>query len=282
VAYNKPDSGMSADGGSAPPGRHWLFAGNRAERRFLSGPRDRLSELLAVARIAIEFVEGFRRLHFVGPCVTVFGSARLGPGTREYALARAVGGRLATAGFTVMTGGGPGLMEAANRGAREAGGRSVGCNIELPFEQRPNPYLDVMVEFRHFFVRKVMLVKYSYGFIALPGGFGTLDEAFEVLTLMQTGKLAAFPVVLLGREYWEPVRRLIDHLLAVHTIDAGDLALLRFTDDPVEAVELIRRTAAERWGIRLPTHRPRWYLGEQDLFEEGISGHAAEPRSGRT
>ena len=161
--------------------------------RFLSGPQRRGSELARIWRIGLEFVRGFRALHFVGPCVTVFGSARFRPGHRYYELAREVGTRLARAGFAVMTGGGPGVMEAANRGAQEAGGLSIGCNIELAHEQEPNPYLDHWVDFRYFFVRKVMLTKYSCAFVLMPGGFGTMDEIFETLTLIQTGKMKSFP-----------------------------------------------------------------------------------------
>jgi uncharacterized protein (TIGR00730 family) len=163
--------------------------------RFLQGPQPRGFELLRAVRIFIEMIRGFRTLHFAGPCVTVFGSARFGEGTTSYRMGRELGARLARAGFTVMTGGGPGVMEATNRGAKEAGGRSVGCNILLPQEQKPNPYLDTWLTVRHFFVRKLMLVKYSYAFIALPGGFGTLDEVFEVATLVQSGKVRDFPLV---------------------------------------------------------------------------------------
>ena len=152
---------------------------DREEMSLLSGPLPRSSELLRAGRIFLEFIRGFRALHFVGPCVTVFGSARFGDPHPYYQMARRAGSQLAEAGFTVMTGGGPGIMEAANRGAKEAGGKSIGCNIKLPVEQKPNAYLDKWIEFQHFFVRKVMLVKYSYAFIALPGGFGTLDEIFE-------------------------------------------------------------------------------------------------------
>jgi len=175
------------------------------EIRFLEGPQTRSFELARAVRIFLEFMRGFRALHYVGPCVTVFGSARFKADHPYYDMARDLGARLARVGFTVLTGGGPGLMEAANRGAREAGGRSIGCNIELPTEQRPNPYLDRWITFRHFYVRKVMLVKYSYAFVALPGGFGTLDEMFEVATLVQTGKVKEFPIVLLGQEYWRPL-----------------------------------------------------------------------------
>src|SRR4051812_45732097 len=170
---------------------------SKAERRFLEGPRSRLRELLSAWHIFIELLRGFRRLHFVGPCITVFGSARFAEDHPFYRQARELGAELAASGFTVMTGGGPGIMEAANRGAREAGGCSVGCNITLPSEQRPNAYLDRWVEFDYFMVRKFMLAKYSYGFVAMPGGFGTLDELFGVLTLIQTGKMEGFPIVLM-------------------------------------------------------------------------------------
>jgi uncharacterized protein (TIGR00725 family) len=154
------------------------------EREFLEGPRSRWEEFVFTLSVVREFVRGFRTLHFVGPCITVFGSARFKPGHEYYELAREVGGGLAKIGFTTLTGGGPGIMEAANRGAKEQGGISVGCNIVLPHEQNPNPYLDKWVNIRYFFVRKVLLSKYSYGFVVLPGGFGTLDEFFEALTLV--------------------------------------------------------------------------------------------------
>jgi len=189
-------------------------------------------------------MRGFRALHFVGPCVTVFGSARFKADHPYYELGRELGARLARAGFTVMTGGGPGIMEAANRGAREAGGRSIGCNIELPHEQQPNPYLDRWITFRHFYVRKVMLVKYSYAFIALPGGFGTLDEMFEIATLVQTGKVREFPIVLMGRDFWGPLTAFVrNRLLVEGTIDPGDEQRLQLTDSPAEAVEWVTSVA---------------------------------------
>jgi len=181
------------------------------ERHFLVGPRLRREEIARLFRILSDFMRGFRALHFLDPVVTVFGSARFPESHRYYALAREVGRQLAEAGFTVMTGGGPGTMEAANRGAREGGGTSVGCNIELPHEQKPNPYLDLFVEFRYFFVRKVMLVKYSTAFVCMPGGFGTMDEIFETATLIQTGKILGFPLILVGREYWTPARLPVGH-----------------------------------------------------------------------
>jgi uncharacterized protein (TIGR00730 family) len=215
-------------------------------------------------RVFFELMRGFRALHFVGPCVTVFGSARFKADHPYYDLGRELGGRLARVGFTVMTGGGPGIMEAANRGAREAGGRSIGCNIALPHEQEPNPYLDRWITFQHFYVRKVMLVKYSYAFIALPGGFGTLDEMFEIATLVQTGKVREFPIVLMGREYWRPLTTFVrNRLLVEGTIDPGDEQRLQVTDSPAEAEERITATAMRRFGLTYgPRARRRWYLGE--------------------
>jgi uncharacterized protein (TIGR00730 family) len=199
----------------------------------------------------VEFVRGFRALHFVGPCVTVFGSARFKEDHPYYALGREVGRELARAGFTVMTGGGPGIMEAAN--------------IELPAEQKPNPYLDRWITFHHFFVRKVMLVKYSYAFVALPGGFGTLDEIFETATLVQTGKIKGFPIVLVGRDFWEPlVEFLRARPLAAGTIGTEDVERLVVTDSPVEVARSVADTAMRRFGLTYgPRARPRWYLGER-------------------
>jgi len=237
--------------------RRWAKTpASKEELTFLQGPARRRSELLRVVRIGMEFIRGFRRLHFVGPCVTVFGSARFEEEHRYYRLGRAVGAQLARAGFTVMTGGGPGIMEAANRGAREVGGRSVGCNIKLPAEQHPNPYLDQWIDFRYFFVRKVMLVKYSYAFVVLPGGFGTLDEVFETATLIQTGKIELFPLILMGSDYWEPLLGFIrERLLAAGTIGEEDLELIRVTDDVESAVEQIRAVGMERFGL---TEGPRF------------------------
>jgi uncharacterized protein (TIGR00730 family) len=193
-------------------------------------------------RIAAEFIRGFRALHFVGPCVTVFGSARFKEDNKYYAMAREVGRRTAQLGLTTMTGGGPGIMEAANRGAREAGGKSLGCNIILPEEQLPNPYLDRFITFRYFFVRKVMLVKYSSAFVVLPGGYGTLDELFESLTLVQTKKILEFPVVLMGVDYWAPLLDFIrGTLLKNGTIGAEDVDLLTSTDSADEAAKAIMR-----------------------------------------
>ncbi|HKB03051.1 MAG TPA: TIGR00730 family Rossman fold protein [Gemmataceae bacterium] len=232
--------------------------------RFLEGPQPRGFELMRAARIVYELMRGFRALHFVGPCVTAFGSARFKDGHPYYALARDLGRELAKAGFTVMTGGGPGLMEAANRGAKDGGGRSVGCNIKLPKEQKPNQYLDTWITFRHFFVRKLMLVKYSYAFVALPGGYGTLDEVFEVATLVQTGKIHDFPVALLGVEYWTPlVNFLRDTLLKAGTIDPPDVDRLVVSDSPSEVVGRICEAVVPRFNLRFEQEpRRRWWLFE--------------------
>ena len=222
----------------------------REERIFLEGPQTRRREAWLVFRIMKEFVKGFRVLHFVGPCVTVFGSARFKEDHPYYALARRVGGGLTELGFTVMTGGGPGIMEAANRGAKEAGGQSVGCNILLPTEQEPNPYLDRWVTFDYFFVRKVMLVKYSYAFVVMPGGVGTMDELFEAVTLIQTKKIQNFPVVLMGVDYWSLLVEFLRKMVVAGTIDATDLDLLMVTDSVDEAMAHIKSHAIERFGLR--------------------------------
>ena len=231
---------------------------------FLQGPQWRVKEFFRACRVFFELIRGFRTLHFVGPCVTVFGSARFKEAHPYYKLAEEIGSEIARAGFTVMTGGGPGIMEAANRGAKQAGGVSVGCNIQLPLEQKPNPYLDHWVTFKHFYVRKLMLVKYSYAFVAMPGGFGTLDEIFEVATLIQTGKIQDFPVVLFGTEYWQPlIDFLRQRLVKEMTIDPHDLERLIVTDSVTEAVTLIRETALRRFGLTTgPRMKRRWYLGE--------------------
>jgi uncharacterized protein (TIGR00730 family) len=225
----------------SPPRYPLLGKVQGAEKALLSGPRDRAKDLESAVTFFLEFLRGFESFDLTVPCVTVFGSARFPEGHRYYELARATGRELARAGFAVMTGGGPGIMEAANRGAREAGGLSIGCNIELPREQKPNPYLDKFIEFEHFFVRKVMLVKYSSAFVVMPGGLGTLDEVFEVLTLIQTGKLERFPIVTLGGEFWSHLREFIRKTLVTEaTIDAEDLALAAAAESPEEAVRLIR------------------------------------------
>jgi uncharacterized protein (TIGR00730 family) len=229
--------------GAPPPhGASLLGEVEDAEKRFLSGPRPPAADLESAVRIFLEFLRAFQSLRLEGPCVTVFGSARFREGHPHYELARALGRRLAEEGYVVMTGGGPGIMEAANRGAREAGGRSLGCNIRLPEEQQPNRYLDEFIQLEHFFVRKVMLVKSSSAFVVMPGGFGTLDEVFEVITLIQTGKLESFPIVALGGEYWRRLREFIrGTLVAEGTIDAADLELVHTAESVEDALAWIRQ-----------------------------------------
>jgi len=252
------------------------------EGRLLAGPESRSSELARAFRIFFECLKGFRALHFVGPCVTVFGSARFKEDNRYYQMAREVGELLAGRGFAVMTGGGPGIMEAANRGAKDGGGLSVGCNIELPHEQSCNPYLDRWVDFRYFFVRKVMLVKYSYAFVLMPGGFGTMDEIFETATLMQTGKIAGFPLVLMGSDYWgELVEFMKTNMVGEGTISAEDVDRFLVTDSPQEAVDHVHRMGAERFGLVWKHQpKPRWILGEKYLGATEVWERSLRARSG--
>ena len=226
----------------APPRGPFSLLGRveGAERAFLHPRRNREADLESAVGFFLEFLRGFESFELAGPCVTVFGSARFGEGHPHYALARELGSALARAGYAVMTGGGPGIMEAANRGAREAGGISLGCNIRLPKEQKPNPYLDRFIEFEHFFVRKVMLVKHSSAFVVMPGGFGTLDEAFEVITLMQTGKLHSFPLIGMGGHFWEHLRRFgQDTMVAEGVIGTEDLELIQRADSVADAMRIL-------------------------------------------
>lgn len=236
-----------------------------AERYFLEGPKKRYQDWILALQILFELLRGFRRLRFVGPCVTVFGSARTTEDSPYYQLARKIGARMAEMGFTVMTGGGPGIMEAANRGAKDANGYSIGCNIVLPMEQHPNAYLDEFIDFNYFFVRKMMLMKYSYAFVMLPGGFGTLDEAFETMTLIQTEKILDFPLIFSGVEYWKPLMQFIeDRLLSSQAIDPEDLARIHLTDDPDEIASIITKNIA-RFGLTVsepPT--PKWIFKDKE------------------
>ena len=219
----------------------------REDRHLLEGPRSRTAEFFRLMRITTEFIRGFRGLHFVGPCVTVFGSARFPADHKWYQVAREIGGRAAGLGFSVMTGGGPGIMEAANRGAKEAGGRSIGCNIVLPQEQAANPYIDRLVTFKYFFVRKVMLVKYSQAFVIMPGGFGTMDEAFEAATLMQTGKIRRFPVIFVGTAYWQPLFDFLRNgMLQKGTIGENDLSLLWLTNSVDDVLDVLESCPSRR------------------------------------
>ena len=211
------------------------------EKLFLAGRRNRAADLESAVRFFLEFLHGFESFEFDRPCVTVFGSARFPEGHRYYQLAREIGYGLAQAGFAVMTGGGSGIMEAANRGAREAGGLSLGCNIRLPREQKPNAYLDRFIPFEHFFVRKVMLVKYSCAFVVMPGGFGTLDEAFELATLEQNGKIERFPLIAVGRDFWGEMVSFIERTLVREgTITRTELEFLRLAETAEEVVRIAR------------------------------------------
>lgn len=206
---------------------------------FLEGPKPKASELAFAWRVFRQFIKGFRGLTNIGPCITIFGSARFHEDHPYYSAAREFGKRIAGLGFTTMTGGGPGIMEAANRGAYEAGGISVGCNIELPFEQKANPYMHKWINFEHFFVRKVLLVKYSYAFIIMPGGFGTMDEFFEALTLIQTKTVTQFPIVIYGKNYYKELWEYLEFMAEKGTISRDDLKLVMLTDDIDEAMNHI-------------------------------------------
>jgi len=248
-------------------------SGGHDDRILLEGPQSRIRDLSLVVRSLRDFLTGFRGLHFVGPCVTVFGSARFQEDHPYYTLGREVGAGLARLGFTVMTGGGPGLMEAANRGAQEAGGRSVACNIRLPKEEAPNAYLDHSVQTHYFFVRKILLFKYSYAFVALPGGFGTMDELFEALTLVQTRRMQGFPIVLMGTSYWRRLLHLIHRMEREGAISPRDLSLWLTTDDLGEALAHIRTHTVDRFGL-LKRRRPR---ASKILGETNVAAKSARP-----
>lgn len=230
---------------------------NKEEITFLEGPQSRIKDFWFTVKVVFEFIKGFRVLHFVGPCITVFGSARFKEDHPHYESARKMAGMIAKKGFTIMTGGGPGIMEAANRGAVEVGGKSVGCNIVLPFEQHPNPYLQKFTNIRYFFVRKVLLLKYSYGLVAMPGGFGTLDELFEVLTLIQTTMIKKYPVVIFGREYHQKLLEYVDEMAANHTISPEDKHLFFVTDSVEEAVDFITHHTIVPFGLK-QEKKSRW------------------------
>jgi uncharacterized protein (TIGR00730 family) len=217
------------------------------EKVFLEGPRSRFREFVFAVKVFLEFIWGFRALHFLGPCVAVFGSARIKEDSIHYQNARKIGGGLADLGFTVITGGGPGIMEAANRGARERKGHSVGCNITLPKEQQPNPYLDKWFLCKYFFVRKVLMFKYADAFVIMPGGIGTLDEFFEALTLIQTRTILNFPIILFGKDFWEPLNPLFKSMIEAKTISPEDLNLILFTDSVDEALLYIKELATKKY-----------------------------------
>jgi uncharacterized protein (TIGR00730 family) len=229
---------------------------------YLEGPKSRGYELVFAFKVFWEFIKGFRTLHFVGPCITVFGSARFKEDNIYYQKAREFGKHISDLGFTVMTGGGPGIMEAANRGAFENGGKSVGCNIQLPFEQQPNKYMQTSITFEHFFVRKVLLTKYSYAFIIMPGGFGTMDELFETITLIQTKTVTNFPIVLYGKEYFKPLTEMIEWMAQEGTIAKEDLSLVLVTDDVDEAMQHIHTYITENYKV-VPRTWLRWLVAKR-------------------
>ena len=225
---------------------------------FLEGPSSRGKEFFFILKTGLQMLKGFRKLHFVGPCISVFGSARFSESHASYQLAWECGRRIASMGFTTMTGGGPGVMEGANRGAYENGGKSVGCTIKLPHEQITNKFMHEYVEIDYFFVRKVLLVKYSYAFVVLPGGFGTLDELFETLTLIQTGFLQNFPLVIMGTEYYQDINEFVEKMIVNGTISPEDKKLLLFTDSVDEMSEHISKYISVNYKV---SKKPkRWWL----------------------
>ena len=243
-----------------------IFELETPDQSLLSGPGGRIRDLSTIFRVGLDLIRGFRALHFAGPCVTIFGSARTKPGSSYYEMARQMGEACARLGFTVITGGGPGIMQAGNQGAFEAGGRSIGVNIELPFEQSLNPYVQGSVTMRYFFTRKVVLIKYSYAFVVLPGGAGTLDEMFETMTLIQTGKLKMFPIVLMGKDYWKPLMDFVYRMAEEGTISPDDPELIFFTDDIEDAKAHLQRHAVRQFGLRRKKHtQPMKVLGEKEL-----------------
>jgi len=234
----------------------------REEVKFLEGPQGRFRGVIRTLRIFWEFVMGFREFHFLGPCVTIFGSARFKEDNPYYQLARETAARLARRGYTIMTGGGPGIMEAANRGAKDVGGLSIGSNILIPGAEPPNRFLDHYFIFRYFFARKVMLVKYSYAFIAMPGGVGTMDEIFETVTLIQTKKILDFPLVLMGVDFWKPLIDFMRETMVKRgTIDQDDVDRIFLTDSPEEAEEYIWRLTHNVFKRHITTYgtgQPWW------------------------
>jgi uncharacterized protein (TIGR00730 family) len=229
---------------------------------YLEGPKSRSYELKFAWKVFRQLIEGFRTFHFVGPCIAVFGSARFKENHEYYKCAQEFGKRIAELGFTTMTGGGPGIMEAANRGAFEAGGMSVGCNIRLPFEQTHNKYMHKWMTFDHFFTRKTLLIKYSYAFIIMPGGFGTMDELFETLTLVQTKTITSFPIVMFGKSFYKELWEAMLDFAAKGTIAAEDMSLVLLTDDVNEAMEHIRKYIQTNYKVR-PRKPRRWWLMEK-------------------
>lgn len=234
----------------------------KSEIKFLEGPQSRWEEFKFTVKVAFEFIKGFRALHFAGPCVTIFGSARFKDGHPYYDVTEELAGKIAQLGFTIMTGGGPGIMEAANKGAKAVGGRSVGCNIVLPMEQKPNPYLDKWVSIRYFFIRKTLLIKYSYAFVVMPGGFGTLDEYFEALTLIQTSKISKFPIVIFDRAFHKELLEHIEQMKVKGTVSGDDSKYYLVTDSVDEAVAYIQENSIKKFHLKAEKpYKPfRWLM----------------------
>jgi uncharacterized protein (TIGR00730 family) len=223
---------------------------NKSEIQFLDGPQSRWKELKFTFQTMTELIRGFRALHFIGPCITIFGSARFKEDHPYYNLTRKAAAAFAQLGFTILTGGGPGLIEAANRGAKDVGGRSVGCNIQLSTEQQPNAYLDKWVNMKHFFLRKVLLVKYSFAFVVMPGGYGTMDEFFEALTLIQTHKIKNFPIIIFGKEFHSDLIKHIGVMEKYATVSLPDTHLFLVTDDINKAVNLVLEKSIRQYGLK--------------------------------
>lgn len=240
------------------------FKLSKDESLFVRGPLSRYNEFIFAIKVFFNFIKAFRKMHFIGPCVTVFGSARFTKDSNHYKNAEKIGAALAKTGFTVMTGGGPGIMEAANKGAFEADGHSVGCNIILPFEQKPNPYLHKWIDIPYFFLRKVILVKYSYAFVVMPGGIGTLDELFEALTLIQTKVIKDFPVVIFDSQYHKELCQHIHLMAEKESISPEDMKLLFVTDSVVDLIAHIETHSVKKFGLIKKQVRPKWWLGEQN------------------
>jgi uncharacterized protein (TIGR00730 family) len=222
----------------------------KKEIQFFEGPQSRWKDFKYAISVFFEFIKGFRKLHFVGPCVTIFGSARFQEDHPYYIQTRKLAGEIAQLGFTIMTGGGPGIMEAANRGAKDVGGKSVGCNIILPHEQHHNPYLDTWVDIKYFFIRKMLLIKYSYAFIVMPGGFGTLDEFYEALTLVQTKKIEMFPIIIFDKEFYKSICDHSEKMLKAGTISPEDKNLYLVTDSIPQAIGYIKEKSIAAFGLK--------------------------------
>ncbi|MEO6329020.1 MAG: TIGR00730 family Rossman fold protein [Ginsengibacter sp.] len=235
------------------------------EIRFLEGPQSRWKDFKYTVSVLVEFIKGFRALHFVGPCVTIFGSARFNEDHEYYKQARSLAAAIAQLGFTIITGGGPGIMEAANRGAKDVGGRSVGCNIILPLEQHINPYLDKWVNMKYFFIRKTLLIKYSYAFVVMPGGFGTLDEFYEAITLVQTKKINMFPIIIFDKSFYKEILEHNERMLKAGTISKEDQHLFLVTDSITEAVNYIKEKSIVAFSLQYANRpKPFWGFFEKD------------------